>query len=169
MSLASPPEDRPDLSRPLIPCPQGASHRHHGWQETISGVERRLRCPGVPGDRLLGGWNAPTAKDLEEDQAGSTGLRGTDVYHIVEDLLPEIRRRMVASAGEYGPNGHRELGQRGQYADMYRKWTKLKRALWDGEDTSDWRESPREILMDLIGHALLTIAIIDRPEADNGR
>lgn len=53
----------------------------------------------------------------------------------------------------------RFLGLRGQFSDINRKFWKLKRALWDGEELSG--ESAVEILMDLVGHCWLTIAMIE--------
>lgn len=90
---------------------------------------------------------------------------GTDLWHIVNELLPEIDAHMRMGAAHYGYETHHGLGLRGQYADMYRKWAMLKRVMWDGEATV--REGLREILMDMIGHSLLTICMLDKGE-DSG-
>ena len=47
------------------------------------------------------------------------------------------------------------LGARGQYADMNRKMGKLKHTLWDGNEPVG--ESIETMLMDMVGHTLLTI------------
>lgn len=57
----------------------------------------------------------------------------------------------------YGNTAY-NLGARGQYADMNRKFGKLKHTLWDGNPAVG--ESIEEMLMDLVGHALLTIDFI---------
>lgn len=84
----------------------------------------------------------------------------SDLAHILYELFPEIEAHMRRSGAHYGYEAHTDLGLRGQYSDMYRKWVVLKRVMWDGEETT--REPLREILMDLIGHSLLTIAMLDR-------
>lgn len=81
--------------------------------------------------------------------------------YIMGQLLQEFATKFEASNREYG-NMHQELGVRAQYVDMHRKMGKLRRALWDGAITDDWREGPREIILDLIGHCFLTLEIMDR-------
>lgn len=88
--------------------------------------------------------------------------RDSDLAHILMELLPEIDAHLRIAGQHYGYETHRDLGMRGQYCDLYRKFIVLRRTMWDGEETT--RESLREILRDLIGHSLLTIAMIDRPE-----
>lgn len=56
------------------------------------------------------------------------------------------------------------LGAKGQFADINRKFWKLKRSLWDGQLLVG--EQPEEILMDLVGHCWLTIAVL-RKESDH--
>lgn len=51
------------------------------------------------------------------------------------------------------------LGVQGQFAEVWRKVWKLKNSMWDGREMVG--EGPREILMDLIGHCLLAIDMID--------
>ena len=60
---------------------------------------------------------------------------------------------------DYG-DAAEELGPKAQFVDMNRKFRKLKRGLWEGEELVG--ESTREICMDLIGHCLLTIDMLDR-------
>lgn len=92
-----------------------------------------------------------------------TVTQRTDHDHIRENLIPEVLQHMRQGEAHYGSDNHQELGLPGQYADMWRKIKPLKRALWDG-DTKGMKESPREICFDLIGHCLLTIAMIDRTQ-----
>lgn len=81
--------------------------------------------------------------------------------YIMGQLLQEFAAKFEANNREYG-NMHQELGIRAQYVDMHRKMGKLRRALWEDTPTSSWREGPREIVMDLIGHCFLTLEIMDR-------
>jgi hypothetical protein len=63
---------------------------------------------------------------------------------------------------EYGEGAADELGLAGQWGDLHRKVAKLKRELWCGDDRVQTRESAREVLLDIIGHAFLAIDMIDR-------
>jgi hypothetical protein len=81
-----------------------------------------------------------------------------DAKKIIEDLVPEWAHHFIRKNAGYG-NMHQDLGVKAQYVDMHRKVRKLKRALWDLQDIGD--ESPREVLLDLIGHCFLTMALID--------
>lgn len=84
-----------------------------------------------------------------------------DAKKIIDELVPEWGHMFVRKNAGYGEM-HQDLGVKAQYVDMHRKVRKLKRALWDLQDIGD--ESPREVLMDLIGHCFLTIALIDAEE-----
>lgn len=86
----------------------------------------------------------------------------TDHDYIQTVLIGQVHEHMAKGAAHYGPNNHNELGLKGQYADMHRKMQPLKRYMWEGQALSLAKESPREILMDLIGHCLLTISMLDR-------
>src|SRR6185503_1867367 len=82
-------------------------------------------------------------------------------------LMAEWERQFAAKAQDYNDNqneNHRVLGVRGQFADIWRKIGKLKKALWDGQPLVG--EQPREILMDLIAHCFLTIAMMDADPGD---
>jgi hypothetical protein len=88
----------------------------------------------------------------------------TTLQYILDDLVPEWEVLFARRNADYG-DGAAVLGIRGQYSDMNRKMTKLKRSLWDGYQLTG--EQPREILMDLIGHCFLTIDMLDTlPEPD---
>lgn len=74
---------------------------------------------------------------------------------------------------------HEVLGVKGQFADLWRKVGKLKKALWDDETLEG--EQPLEIIDDLISHLFLTRDLMVResspflspqeqmPLADSGR
>lgn len=55
------------------------------------------------------------------------------------------------------------LGIQGQFAEIWRKIWKLKKAMWDDQELTG--EQPREVLLDLIGHAFLAIDMMDRAAA----
>lgn len=85
-------------------------------------------------------------------------MRENDHEYIDQKLIPEVIERMRESRLQYG-DAHQTLGPAGQFADIWRKVGPLKLALWEGKTLP--REGPREICMDLIGHCLLTIAMLD--------
>jgi hypothetical protein len=106
------------------------------------------RRPGMP-DRLV----------------AALGISGSDWDHlgpqaqrIIVEILPAFVERFVQKSLHYGPGNANVLGPAGQFADIWRKIGPLRRALWDGEELT--QESPREICVDLIGHALLTIDML---------
>lgn len=83
--------------------------------------------------------------------------------YITEVLVPEWKEKFLDKSMDYSSSDfspHKILGEKGQFADIWRKIWKLKKGLWDGEDLR--YEQPREILLDLIGHCFLAISEIDR-------
>jgi hypothetical protein len=92
---------------------------------------------------------------------------------ILDRLIPEWVSHQQQKAKDYNsqpiegmPIGFENadvLGIPGQFAEIWRKIWKLKRAMWDGEELVN--ESAREVLLDLIGHCFLAIDMIDRKSA----
>lgn len=78
--------------------------------------------------------------------------------YITEQLVGEWLEQFIIKSNDYGETSD-DLGAAGQFADMNRKWGKLRRALWEGQELVG--EQPREILMDMIGHCFLTIHYLD--------
>ena len=77
-------------------------------------------------------------------------------------LNHEWWRQFRAAYIEYGPGAADETGLAGQWGDLHRKVKKLKAPLWEGDETRLTRETPRQVLMDLIGHCFLAIEMMDR-------
>lgn len=88
---------------------------------------------------------------------------GPRAQYRIAILLGEMADKIAEDSRHYGDDNDKALGLRGQFSDIWRKIGPLRRALW--EDETLVRETPRAILMDLIGHCLLTIQMIDE-EAD---
>jgi len=78
-----------------------------------------------------------------------------------DNILGEWHELFMKKHKGYGPSAADELGLAGQWADLSRKIRHLGAWAWDGGPPPAV-ESPREILMDLIGHAFLAIDMIDR-------
>lgn len=74
--------------------------------------------------------------------------------------LGEWAALFVKKQTDYG-NGADDLGEAGQYAELHRKITKLRRAMWEGHELVG--EPLREVLMDLIGHCFLAMMYVDQP------
>lgn len=72
------------------------------------------------------------------------------------EIAKEALTLFVEKNNSYGEPDSDDLGSRGQYADMHRKWKLLRRHLWDGEP---WRgnEPFEEVVFDFVGHLLLTV------------
>lgn len=79
----------------------------------------------------------------------------TSIFNEAQELHVKKRKDYQTAEGDVGD----DLGAAGQYAEIHRKSKKLKRALWDGQPMVG--EQPREILLDLIGHAVKAIRYID--------
>lgn len=146
----------PDAVPPILPCLRKDSHGPHRYTFTdskIAGQPIQVGCPGRSGEKI-----AAVVEYTGHELAVRPGLPIETAY-IVTQLLPEIANRLITSSEQYGPRNHRALGPAGQFGDIWRKIAPLKRALWDGIDLP--REGAREILCDLIGHALLTVEMLD--------
>lgn len=74
--------------------------------------------------------------------------------------LGEWAALFVKKQADYG-NGADDLGMEGQYAELHRKITKLRRAMWEGVELQN--EPLNEVLMDLIGHCFLAMMYNDNP------
>lgn len=89
---------------------------------------------------------------------------------IISDLVPEFIKHQTEKAADYneslvpGVENADVLGPRGQYAELWRKMAKLKKALWDGKPLNG--EQPREVLLDFIGHCFLAIDMLDRQQME---
>lgn len=70
---------------------------------------------------------------------------------IFTDHLPMWADLFLSKNASYGESGYHEDGIKGYWPEMRRKVARLRRALWEGEDTSNWTEQPDEIIFDLIG------------------
>lgn len=77
-----------------------------------------------------------------------------EAIDILERILPECIALYLRKNKDYGESDD-DLGIRGDFADMHRKWKKLRRSMWDGQALKD--ESTREVLIDMIGHCLRAI------------
>jgi hypothetical protein len=84
--------------------------------------------------------------------------------------LPEVFHEAAGAAlerfaegyAEYGPGAADELGLAGQWGDLHRKVGKLKPLMWEGDVERLTRETPQDILRDIIGHCLLALEMIER-------
>lgn len=82
------------------------------------------------------------------------------VHDAAEDLL-KFFGLFAERSREYGDHAF-VLGSAGQYADMSRKFGKIKTAMWDKKPEQLTSETIEEVLMDMIGHCLLSIQCLRR-------
>lgn len=82
--------------------------------------------------------------------------------YIGSSLMPEIKRAFELWAKEY--QQERDLGKRGEFANLYRKARKLKTLIWDetGPVNPKWREDERTIIIEVIAHGLLMLTDLDK-------
>ena len=85
---------------------------------------------------------------------------GPQARRIIGEILPTFVQGFVKANLHYGGNNANVLGPAGQFADIWRKIGPLRRALWEGAELT--REGPDQICLDLIGHCLLTIDMIQQ-------
>jgi hypothetical protein len=85
------------------------------------------------------------------------GIPHEQCGRILTGSLQDAVKLFVRRQAEYGESAN-HLGAKGQFADINRKFWKLKRLMWDENVPEDAiSESAEEVLMDFIGHALLGI------------
>lgn len=87
----------------------------------------------------------------------------TAFERIMTQQVPDWAAKFDAKNKDYnsattGWEPHTFLGVKGQFADVWRKVGKLKKALWDEEALTG--EQPREIIQDLISHLFLTLDLM---------
>lgn len=70
------------------------------------------------------------------------------------NLADEALELFIRKSRDYGKTGD-TLGARGQFADMWRKFGKIKHQVWDHPEKTVHFEGVEEILKDLIGHSIL--------------
>lgn len=88
------------------------------------------------------------------------GHENEQLLDIIMVHLPDMLELFIKKNSEYGagdPTSGTVLGERGQFADIWRKIGKLKTGLWDGKEEQLTTESVDEILRDLIGHCFLAL------------
>jgi hypothetical protein len=111
----------------------------------------------------------------EQRRAEAEKLRATEVVmnRPQESGLPDLPDAYIRAAvaaldafaegfQEYGPGAADETGLAGQWGELHRKVRKLKPVMWDGEAERLTRETPQEVLRDIVGHCLLALEMYER-------
>lgn len=95
------------------------------------------------------------------------GVKTALARRIVDQHLPEALDHFLKRNAEYGDDDDFNLGFRGQYVDISRKVQKLKRRWWDDNDDAyaEGAESSKVIVMELIGHLLMSLDYLDQSES----
>lgn len=138
------------------------SHKYHKHPATPAA---RAECR----KQILRDAQDPLSLDYRRDQAlcEAMGISeedwdslGNQAKRILGLILPRFAQKFVAANQHYGPNNANVLGPAGQFADIWRKIGPLRRSLWEGVELT--REGPDEICLDLIGHLLLTVDMLQQ-------
>jgi hypothetical protein len=111
------------------------------------------------------GKSAPTEGTSGDKSVSTGGYKTLIAAYIFGELAPEWEKQFEKKNAEYGEYAPEVPGEIGETVEILRKAGKLRRALIEMADTSDWSEQPREVAMDMIGHLYLLIAVLDEEGA----
>jgi hypothetical protein len=132
----------------------GADIPSHDEKERLTGPQSLRRLP------------LPTAGESGKKPLAVSRYHTLIASYIFADLAPEWEKQFSEKNATYGEYDY-DLKELGEFVEIHRKYKMLRRAYLEKADTSGWKEQPREIAMDMIGHLYLLIAVID--ELDNDR
>lgn len=125
--------------------------------EEIQSIYTGKLTSGVPGESWL-------SYEPEEEFVLIQPKARTEQGVRVQKIMAEAMDLFVNKNAGYGEPQEDDLGAKGQYADMHRKWKRIRPHLWENEPWDESGESFEEVLMDLIGHIALTIDFCRRGE-----
>lgn len=94
------------------------------------------------------------------DEGVALPVETEDALYISEALMMDWLWNFCHDNREY--KKPRRFGVKAEFIEMTRKLDKLEGPLWNGEDTTDWRETPRKVLQELISHAFLALVSMDK-------
>jgi hypothetical protein len=81
-----------------------------------------------------------------------------NIYEIIEQrIAPDVMKRFLSKSADYG-DAWKLLGAKGQFSDINRKYWKLYKSIWLGQELQG--EQPDECVEDIIGHCYLLLAIL---------
>lgn len=160
-----------------------------GALPTVAEVEKAIRdgdvgfidefIPPPPAGAVLRGnnWVAVTLQKAIKEGAAEVVAQLTREYDktrsekvtAVMGNLPDRYWRIMCDAmdafaeanTEYGEFAHDDLGLASQWEHMYRKVNKLRMDMWVGHPKLT-RETPQEVLRDIIGHCMLALDLYER-------
>ncbi len=140
---------------------QAAIMRERGLNTTINPAHGVLGAPPFKFDPTR-----PTVfvERIAEDKATYEvdHIPSEQAKRIVYDVLPNALQHFLEKNKDYAdwPN----LGDKGEFVEIWRKVHKLKSSLWEGKPLVG--EQTKEILTDLLGHILLAL---DSSYTDGGK
>lgn len=105
--------------------------------------------------------------ELPKEFGMQENVQRAELTYVIGALLPEFEERFRAWNAEYAEH-QRDLGIRGEFANLWRKARKLKAVLWDGVDDSAWREGARTVLFEIVAHAFLMLFDYDKANEEIG-
>ena len=111
------------------------------------------------------GTDGATSKPAKASSAPT--IASSTALYIINKLNVEWTSQFIIANRGYGDWAENGLGLKGEFVEIHRKAMRLKHLVWE-ENWESIGESPREVLMDMIGHCFLAITAIDN-EAKEGR
>lgn len=154
---------QPGLTRAFLeeyerPLREAALGRETKWAVDIDALTRLAAGLDV--------CKAPTERKFSDVRTETPGqasvpdfLQDGPYATIRDEIAPAVLQRFLDKGRDYGDT-FTTLGVKGQFADIHRKYGKLRRALWD--DAVLEGEQPEEILQDFIGHCYLTLYLLNQ-------
>lgn len=79
-----------------------------------------------------------------------------EAMDIINRIFPQWLDLFLEKQADYGESSD-DLGMKGDFADMHRKWKKLRRSMWEDIPLRDPNETTRKVLLDMIGHCFRAI------------
>lgn len=140
-------------------CLQQRTHMPHGWQDMEGQDVHHYHCNG-----LLAHIEGTQPAHFMRPDEGGTPAPVVSNAALPDEFLAIIQEAMNVIAeghAEYGRFAHDRLGLAAQWDNLHRKIEKLFSEFWLGQP-KPMREDARTILMELMGHAILCIDLIDR-------
>lgn len=131
---------------------KASSQAYHMGGKSMTDPQKVLKVAQAPAVTVVKAHHDQSAIVLE-----ITNVPNEQAYRIVTEVLPYVVQLYMDKSRDYGGNvmAMLKLGPKASFVDLWRKVGKLKRALWDGEPMRG--EQTDEILMDCIGHILITL------------
>jgi len=88
-------------------------------------------------------------------------MNNTEYLSRFNNILAEMSRITEAKHSDYGDDAVFGMGMKMRFADIYRKYQRLKAIMWDMKEAQVKDETLRDTLIDLANYAVIAIIQMD--------